>query len=539
MTIANRAPVRWAVVGVAVYSCILTAQHGHPSSIDDIRTAALDDSEAMQHLFELTDSFGPRNVGSPGLKASREWLLDQLKQYGLRDVHTEQNPPIEIGPETTWNPGGWSWTRMVVQQITPWPATLTAVPALYSPATHGIAAGETVFAPLPKPEQAAVDAFMERYRGKLRGRIILLQDRESAIPRSDGPLYHRYSDDEMTAFGLSPKPIIRSPAQTDLRHAPQPDPKPVAAFRSRLSTQSSLFRFLKDEGVLAMIEPARGEGGTLFLHPPLAPPDLVEAPPPIIELAPEHFNRLVRLMKRSIAVRLEINLQSEVTNSRGTENVIAEIPGSDKRGEVVLVGAHLDSWHGSVGATDNAVNVAVVLEAARILEKLKTPLRRTVRFAFWDGEEMGEIGSRGYVAGHLVDPRSGQRRPEHGNLSCYFNLDYGAGRIRGVYLQGRTELRPILQSWLDTLDEGRLVASPQSTLGSDQASFERIGIPGISFIQDPLNYEIRSHHTNMDNPDYVLPEDLKHSVNVLTQLVYYTAMADGMLPREEPGSSPK
>jgi Zn-dependent M28 family amino/carboxypeptidase len=184
------------------------------------------------------------------------------------------------------------------------------------------------------------------------------------------------------------------------------------------------------------------------------------------------------------------------------------------------------------------VNVAVVLEAARILAKLKTPLRRTVRFAFWDGEEVGELGSRGYVATHLVNQRSGQRLPEYDRLSCYFNLDYGAGRIRGVYLQGRTELRPILQSWLDAMGEGGLIASPQSTLGSDQASFERIGIPGLSFIQDPLNYEIRSHHTNMDNPDYVSPEDLKHSTNILTQLVYHTAIADEMLPRGEPGSSP-
>jgi Zn-dependent M28 family amino/carboxypeptidase len=215
----------------------------------------------------------------------------------------------------------------------------------------------------------------------------------------------------------------------------------------------------------------------------------------------------------------------------GIENVLAEIPGGDKADEAVLVGAHLDSWHGGTGATDNAANVATLLEAARILAALPIPPRRTVQFAFWDGEELGLAGSRGYVRQHLVHA-NGEQTAAHSKLSAYFNLDYGAGRIRGVYLQGNARLKPLFGQWLAPIGDGSLIATLRSTLGSDQASFEKIGIPGLSFVQDPLSYEARTHHTNMDDASYVSIDDLRANADVLAAVIQAVANAEAMLPRK-------
>jgi Zn-dependent M28 family amino/carboxypeptidase len=298
-----------------------------------------------------------------------------------------------------------------------------------------------------------------------------------------------------------------------------------------LDQQSLLFDFLRDEGVLGVVGAARGEGGTLFLRPPPAPPKLTSAPPPMFDLAPEHFNRLLRLALRNVPVRLEVRLDSQFHEPAGTENVLGEILGGDKADEVVLVGAHVDSWHVGTGATDNAAGVAAVLEAVRILTTLRVPLRRTVRIAFWGGEELGRLGSRGYVASYLIGP-TGTRLPEYDKLSGYLNIDYGSGRIRGVYLQGSAPLKPLLEPWLRGLGDGGLVATVRSTLGSDQASFERVGIPGLSFIQDPLNYEQRTHHTNMDHADYVLADDVADSAATVAALIYRVANAPATLPRK-------
>jgi Zn-dependent M28 family amino/carboxypeptidase len=251
----------------------------------------------------------------------------------------------------------------------------------------------------------------------------------------------------------------------------------------------------------------------------------------MFSLAPEHYNRLLRLLRRNVAVRLEAHLEAAFHERKGTENVIAEIRGGDNAEEVVLVGAHLDSWHGGTGATDNAVGVAAVLEAARILATLPAPPRRTVQVAFWGGEELGLAGSQGYVRRYLVD-RNGGKTEAWQKLSAYFNLDYGAGRIRGVYLQGNSQLKPLFDEWLAQIGDGELVATLRTTLGSDQASFERVGVPGLSFVQDPLSYEVRTHHTNMDEADYVSLDNLGSNAATLAAVIYAVANADQMLPRK-------
>lgn len=533
-----RGPV-WAVVSAATAAActattLMIAQAGPPDPIlERIRREGAERSDLAENIFQLTDAVGPRVVGSPALRQAEAWLMQRLRDYGLEKVRIEPNPAVNVGDGLVLDPPGWSWNRLTVQQLAPWQQTLIAVPVLYSPSTRGPVTGDVIVASLPEPSESELASFVKWHRGRLRGKFLLLNSKESPVAPSEGPAFHRYTPEElkaMAAFVPAP-PKVASAAPARSSSQPQRQPPPIAEVFERYSR---LFEFLREEGVLSLIGAARrgSHGGTLLVNGPPAPPVLAAAPPPMFDLAPEHFNRVLRLTNRNIAVRIEAHLDSTLHEHVGTHNLIAEIPGGDKANELVLVGAHLDSWHGATGATDNAAGVAAVLEAARILTGLRVPLRRTVRIAFWGGEEVfGLAGSRGYVQRYLVH-QDGQRMDAWQNLSGYLNLDYGSGRIRGIYLQGNERLKPLFDEWLKGLGDGTLVATLRTTLGSDQATFERIGIPGLSFVQDPLNYEQRTHHTNMDVPDYVLLDDVRDSATTLAGVIYRIANADALLPRK-------
>jgi carboxypeptidase Q len=495
---------------------------------------AADAAELTETVFHLTDAIGPRVVGSPALLDAERRLAQRLRDYGLRNVRVEKNPPVNVGGGLVLDPPGWSWSRLTVQQLAPWPQTLIAMPVLYSPATSGTQGGEAVVAPLPRPVAAEVESFIQQHRGALRGKFLLTSAREATVVPA-ATRVHRYSADELRDLQTAVEPPAVTPA------APRPEttpPQPQAqppSVAEVFEQYSRVFDFLRSEGALGLLGPARrgSEGGTLFVNGPPAPPQLAAAPLPMADLAPEHFNRLLRLVQRKVPVRLEMNLESSFHSHVGTENVLAEIQGSDRPDEVVLVGAHLDSWHAATGATDNAIGVAIVLEAVRILTTLRVPLRRSVHVAFWGGEEVFNLaGSRGYVQRYLFD-RNGQPNDAHRKLSAYLNVDYGSGRIRGIYLQGNEKLEPLFDTWLADVADGTLVATRRTTLGSDQAAFERIGIPGLSFIQDPLNYEQRTHHTNMDEPDYIVLDDARQSAATLATVIYKIANADALLPRKD------
>ena len=491
-------------------------------------------SALAETVFQLTDSIGPRVVGSPALLEAERRVAERLTDYGLQGVRIENNPPVNVGGGLVLDPPGWSWSRLTVQQLVPWSQTLIAIPVLYSPATSGPQRGEAVIAPLPPPIASEVDSFIQRHRGALRAKFLLTGAREATVvPAATG--VRRYSADELRDLQTAVVPPAVTPA------APRPEttpPQPQAqppSVAEVFAQYSRVFDFLRSEGALGLLGPARrgSEGGTLFASGPPVPPQLAAAPLPMADLAPEHFNRLLRLVQRKVPVRLEMNLESSFHPHSGTENVLGEMPGSDRSDEVVLVGAHLDSWHGATGATDNAIGVAIVLEAVRILTTVRVPLRRSVHIAFWGGEEVFNLaGSRGYVQRYLVD-RNGQPNDAHRKLSAYLNVDYGSGRIRGIYLQGNEKLEPLFDSWLAGVADGTLVATRRTTLGSDQAAFERVGIPGLSFIQDPLNYEQRTHHTNMDEPDYIVLDDARQSAATLATVIYKIANADALLPRKD------
>ena len=277
----------------------------------------------------------------------------------------------------------------------------------------------------------------------------------------------------------------------------------------------------------------RGAGGTVFAEAASSQKPDAPLAPPTLKLAPEHFNRLWRLVEKSVPVELELDLAASFVDSPRIANVIAEIPGGNKKEEVVMLGAHLDSWHAGTGATDNGAGCAVIMEALRILKALDLKMDRTVRLALWSGEEQGLYGSRAYVREHFGDPITMSLKPEHARLCGYLNLDNGTGKIRGIHLQGNDMMRPIFESWFAPFkDLGAGTITIRDTGGTDHLSFDAVGLPGFQFIQDPLDYGSRTHHSELDVYDHAEPGDLMQASAVLASFVYNAAMRENMLPRK-------
>ncbi|MGH9657455.1 MAG: M20/M25/M40 family metallo-hydrolase, partial [Bryobacteraceae bacterium] len=300
-------------------------------------------------------------------------------------------------------------------------------------------------------------------------------------------------------------------------------------FRNRLN------RFLNEEGVLVAVSPGdRTDGGTVRSTAAGSREESDAVPPPSVALTPEHYNRIVRLIDKKVPVTLEFDIQNKFhEDAREMYNVTAELPGTDKKDEVVMLGAHLDSWTGGTGATDNAAGSSVVMEAIRVLKAADLRPRRTVRVALWTGEEQGLLGSRAYVKEHFADRETMELKPEHARLAGYFNLDNGSGKIRGVYLQGNDMMRPVFEAWLGPFkDLGATTITIRNTSGTDHLSFDAVGLPGFQFVQDPLEYSSRTHHTNMDVYDRLQKADLMQASAVMASFVYHAASRDAILPRK-------
>jgi hypothetical protein len=325
------------------------------------------------------------------------------------------------------------------------------------------------------------------------------------------------------------------------------------AVRARLDLNYQKWQLLYDEGAAVVIEPGAGDGGVVYvtrasIPSPVDTPSEQRKQPwgldkpkviPQVVVSAEQYNRIVRVVGRGIPVQLEVNIKARFYDQDPMSyNVIAEIPGTDLKDEVVMVGGCLDSWHTGTGATDNAAGAAVVLELARLLKILNLQPRRTIRIALWSAEEQGALGSKAYVAAHFVTRESGPNsrlglKPESAKFSGYFNLDYGTGKIRGVYLQGNEAVKPVFSSWLAPLkDMGAATLTIEGVGATDHNSFDAVGLPGFQFIRDYMETNTRTAHTNMDVYDHVLEDDLKQSAIVATWFVYQAAMRDGKLPRK-------
>jgi len=478
-------------------------------------------SKVMDIAFQLTDVHGPRLSFSPGARRAGEWAVSQLKDWGLSNVRLDPWGP---------NARGWSCSRFVAMMKTPEFQPIIGFSQPWSPGTNGDITGEAVLAVLSTP------ADFEKWTGKLKGKIVLTAEPRPTEMITE-PLSFRLTDDELKAAADAPEPTSGNPAMLPLGFMRGRPPAAAGGRGGRgaaFAFRSQLNKFLKDEGVLVVLTPGGGPGGGTVMGQGAFPRDpMQELPPPSVVTTPEHYNRIARLLEKNVPVTLEFDIHNEFTEPAESFNVLADIPGTAPDAGLVMLGGHFDSWTGGTGATDNAAGASVAMEAVRILKTLDLKMPRTVRLALWTGEEEGEMGSRAYVKEHLADPAEMKPKPEYAKLSAYYNLDNGSGKIRGVYMQDNDQVRPIFRAWLEPFrDLGAATLTIRNTGSTDHMAFDAVGLPGFQFIQDPLEYGSRTHHSNMDVYDELQANDLEQSSAIMAWFVYNTAVRPDMIPRK-------
>jgi hypothetical protein len=582
--------------------------------IDRIKEEGLKRSQVMATLSYLTDVIGPRLTGSPNMKRANDWTREKLAGWGLENAHLED-----------WGPfgKGWSLKRFTAQIIEPQCIPLIAYPKAWSPGTEGTLTGEVVYF------DAKTEADFAKFKGKLKGAIVLTAPVADVAARFE-PYATRLTDTQLLTLadaaeagapviagmnfldGRSPRPsagstaagaagagsATSSPAGSGRAGQQPPGQRGrmmTPEMRARMELATKKAKFLTDEGVALLVDPSQqGDGGTLFVAqasvPGVAPfgapgaggpgggggpggrrisawsKDAPKLAPQMV-VAKEHYNRLVRMIEQGTTLKMAVDLSVQFHDDDPMAyNTVAEIPGTDLKDEVVMLGGHLDSWHSGTGATDNAAGCAVGMEAVRILKALDLKPRRTIRIALWSGEEQGLMGSRAYVTKHFgkappsfgggggpgrsASPNGAAAKdaakesskesstpstptPEFDKFSGYFNLDNGTGKIRGVYLQGNDAVRPIFRKWLQPFREmGATTLTIANTGGTDHQSFDGIGLPGFQFIQDVIDYNSRTHHSNQDVYDRIQADDMKQAAVIMAAFVYNTAMLDQKLPRK-------
>lgn len=465
-------------------------------------------------MFYLTDANGPRLTNSPGYKRAGEWVIKTLKGYGLDNAHPEK---FEFGQ-------GWENTHFAVHIIEPNYQPLIGVPGAWTAGTEGPTQAEVVLANIRS------EADFEKWKGKLGGKIVMVNPTRELAPIDKAPP-HRYTDAELSDLYMAP-----SPGQSPFGNTNQTMARmgyPNMTFQQLREFRKELAAFLAEEKVAATLYTSfTSDGGTVFVNQAGSRDVKDPVPAPMITLTPEHYNRIARMLGKSIVVKMEIDIKNTFyKDDLNSFNVAADLPG--RTDELVMLGGHLDSWHGAQGATDNATGVAVMMEAVRILNSLGEKMNRTVRIGLWGGEEQGLLGSRAYVNEHFADPATMKTAAEHAKLSAYYNFDNGTGKARGVYLQGNDMARPIFDAWLAPFkDLGAGTVTIRNTGGTDHQSFDAVGLPGFQFVQDEVEYNARTHHSNMDSYDRIQKGDLMQASAIVATFVYNTAMRDEMIPRK-------
>jgi carboxypeptidase Q len=495
-------------------------------TITRIRYEGFRNSKVMELASGLMDSIGERLTGSPNMKKANEWTRDQLTAIGLSNAHLE-----------SWGPFGRGWANQYVnaRMTSPDIVPLIVYAKAWTPGTNGVVQGKCVRVNIEDKKD------FDKYKGKLAGMIVIFGPDAEVKPITEAP-YRRLSDDDLNKRAEYEIPGERPPFR-------------FADFLKRLQFQKDVNQFLADEKVLAVIDHSRGTagGGTVFVQSGGSYKTGETTTVPQLTMASEHWSRIARLLQQKKDVTLELNVTNMFYDDDPMQyDTLAEIPGTDKKDEIVMLGAHLDSWHAGTGATDNGAGSVVMMEAVRILKALDIKPRRTIRIGLWSGEEQGLLGSQHYVEQHfgsrppMDDPNMKGMptllrreagpvsvKPEQAKISAYFNVDNGTGRIRGVYLQENAAVAPIFEAWMKPFkDLGMTTLTMRNTGGTDHQSFDAVGIPGFQFIQDPIEYETRTHHSNMDVYDRLQPEDLKQAAVIVASFVYDAAMRDQMLPRK-------
>ncbi|HYH07364.1 MAG TPA: M20/M25/M40 family metallo-hydrolase [Thermoanaerobaculia bacterium] len=511
-------------VTILAATALIAADSPDLQMITRIRQEGFRNSKVMEYASGLTDRIGARLTGSPNMRRANEWTRDELTKIGLTNAHLEE---FKFGR-------GWVSDSTMVRMISPDSQQLYAIAMAWSPATNGPVRGKVVKAKLETKED------LEKNKGKLAGAIVMIADPREMKPL-DKPALERYTDEQLEELSQYQVPSAGDAARR-------------MEFQKRREFRRLLAQFAMDEKIAAVIQPGSGDGGVFRVQASGTWREDEAIGVPAIGLAPEHYARIHRLVTdNKTDVELEIDVRTRfLENDPNAWNTIAEIPGTDKKGEVVMMGAHLDSWHTGTGATDNAAGVAVMMEAARIIKALGVAPRRTIRIALWSGEEQGLLGSRAYVEKHFgkrAEPKDPEQAklppsartekgelmllPEQAKISAYYNVDNGTGKLRGIWAQENAAAAPIFESWLAPLrDLGATTVTMRNTQSTDHIPFDEVGIPGFQFIQDEVEYETRTHHTNWDTYERLQREDLMQAAVVAATFIWETANRDQMLPRK-------
>ncbi len=534
-------------VGIALLVSSVAVGQSMEEKIDTtalakIKNEGMNHSQVMEVLSYLSDVYGPRLAWSPEYKQAADWAASKLRDWGLENIHFENTGPVGKG---------WSLRRFSAQVIEPRTFPLIAHPKAWSPGIKGTVRGEAVYL------QVKNEADLAKYEGKLKGAFVLISDPIELKPHFS-PDGNRQTDSTLLQLANA------SPSGGDRRRARFDSTRIERLLEnSRLNAQK--VEFCEKEGAVMLLDASRGDFGTVFVQSatiPRSPKSIQDlfgarlaayspdAPKilPQVTIASENYNRMIRMIEKGQKVRLEVSLDVEFTKADSGFDIIAEIPGTDLKDEVVMAGGHFDSWHAGTGATDNGTGSAAAMEAIRILKSTGLQPRRTIRIGLWCSEEEGLLGSASYVAKHFGERKGGDRfaemmgrggsgtlttLPESEKFDVYFNDDNGSGRVRGVYLQGNEAARPIFRAWLAAFgDPSAQTISISNTGGTDHLSFDAIGLPGFQFIQDPLEYETRTHHSNMDVFDIVQENDLKQASTMEAFFLYQAAMRDAKFPRK-------
>ena len=521
-----------ATLLVAAPSAAQVQERVDMEMVGKIRHEAFKRSQVVQTLDHLTDTIGPRLTNSPSMARANQWTRQKLTEWGLSNVHDDPVPDLGRG---------WVFSEAGIEMLSPRAMPLHALPKAWTPGTGGAVEGEAIFAKLER------QADLDKWKGKLRGKVVFGSEAR-AYKQGEAPDWKRHSHDTLEDLAAYPVP-------TDSKKPGEDRAAMIERFRKRSEFAPVLNRFLAEEGVAATVDISSWDngiirvtgGGSRKAGEPVGVPGFV--------MMAEHYNTVMRALEREELVRLRVQSDGRFTSDDNLTgyNTIAEIPGTGpRRNEVVLIGAHLDSWHAGAGASDNGAGVAVMMEAMRILKAVGARPNRTIRIALWTGEEQGLIGSQSYVSRHFAgyaeptDPAQKalpaslrenrgplQRKSGYDKLSVYFNLDNGSGRIRGVYAQENMAAAPIFEAWLKPFnDVGATLVTQRNTGSTDHISFDSVGLPGFQFVQDQLDYFTNVHHTHLDVLDHAAPEDLKQAAAVIASFAYHAAMREAKLPRK-------
>ncbi|HTI38049.1 MAG TPA: M20/M25/M40 family metallo-hydrolase [Vicinamibacterales bacterium] len=536
MRMLSRAGARWAA-GLAAAALAASLPLGAASerldyqAIERIKTQGLDpaNSKVMEIASWLTDVNGPRLTGSPNIKKAADWAVQEMTSWGLQNATEEP-----WTNRSNYFAHGWQNEKFYMHAVAPQEFSIPGTPTAWTPGTNGLVRGDVVLVTETTQED------LQQYAGKLKGKWILTQTPPDVPAFWTAPSQRETTETLADMENATPRePEFGQPRPNDGR----------GGFPGRGGSGQGFNRndFFMNEGALGLISTTpRGHGiytigGNRNTDPDKSIPQIV--------IPAEQYNRMARTLAKNITVTVEADVKNTFTNDPPMFNVVGEIRGTDKADEVVMIGAHFDSWHASTGATDNGAGSAAMLEAMRILKQSGVTLRRTVRIGLWTGEEQGLIGSRDYVAAHFgscndapAAQRGGRRRacqsgftlkPEQAKFAGYFNIDNGTGAIRGVYLQGNEAVAPIFREWMEPFRSiGMTSLTIRNTGGTDHLSFDAVGLPGFQFIQDEIEYDTMTHHTNLDAYDRLQPGDMMKNATIAAAFAYLAANRDDLLPRK-------